>query len=82
MSNEMVGGKYLVFNRDLEMERGRKTQYWNVNSATQGNTLGVIKWYAPWRQYIFEPWGAIFNHECLWYIMRFLQNLMDERKNA
>lgn len=47
-------------------EAGRKTPIIEVRSKSQGNLLGSVKWYSPWRQYVFFPLGAtVWNHECL-----------------
>jgi hypothetical protein len=45
---------------------GKKTAKWNVISQRNGDTLGRIEWYGPWRQYAFRPAeGTIYNYECL-----------------
>ena len=37
-----------------------------VVQSRRGHHLGDIRWYGPWRQYVFEPaQGTIFNVECL-----------------
>ena len=55
--------KYLEFRL---LEEKPKTKVIGVFSRYAGIKLGVIKWYARWRQYAFFPEnGTIFNVECL-----------------
>jgi hypothetical protein len=50
-----------------------------VESRRHGDTLGVIKWYGPWRQYCFYPEpGCVFNSDCLRDIAGFCFKLMQE----
>lgn len=43
-----------------------KTQVFTVKTIASQKMLGVIKWYAPWRQYAFYPENAtLFNQDCL-----------------
>jgi hypothetical protein len=44
-----------------------KTQTFSVYSiGRRGAFLGVIKWYGPWRQYVFYPHAStLFNAGCL-----------------
>lgn len=48
-----------------------KTVIVRVRSKRDGGHLGLIRWYAPWRRYVFEvvP-GAIFDEECLDELVR------------
>lgn len=70
--------EYMVFVRDLEWEKNHKTQFWTIKSRRSGDLLGDIKWYGPWRQYVFEPYDAIFNTGCLADIYKFIMALNEE----
>lgn len=75
--------QYLAF--ELQETPGRKTHVWHVVSKHYGDTLGAIKWYGPWRQYILEAEaGVVWNHTCLLDIVSFLQtqNALHRRATA
>jgi hypothetical protein len=72
--------EYLQFEQDLEYSKSHKTQYWTVYSKRHGDMLGDIKWYGPWRQYVFEPYNALFNTSCLNDVIAFINRLSIERK--
>lgn len=58
--------KYLRFQRSPAAEVGKKTQVWCVYKMGSGFLLGEIKWYGPWRQYVFFPsQQTLFNADCL-----------------
>lgn len=51
------------------------------NSTDLSESLGLIKWYSPWRKYCFYPEPqTIFDVKCLKNINDFITNLMEERK--
>ena len=63
------------------IEKKPKTWVYGVVSLSQGWRLGLVKWYAPWRQYCFFPESeAIFSRSCLKKIIEFTQALMFERR--
>lgn len=65
--------KYLEFN---VIEEKPKTKVIGIWSKKNGNRLGIIKWYGPWRQYAFFPeTGTIFNIECLNDISEYIKEL-------
>lgn len=50
-------------------------------SNKSGTDLGQIKWYSPWRKYVFEPYsGNVFDTECLGDVIRMITKLMTERR--
>lgn len=55
---------YLTFQlRDLTP---RKTQVLEVIAVRDGTLLGTIRWWGPWRQYVFAPEPeCVFNASCL-----------------
>lgn len=45
-----------------------------------GHELGIVKWYAPWRQYCYFPTNdTIYNGSCLEDIKYFMKQLMETR---
>lgn len=70
--------KYLIFKL---FEQKEKTQHWLVQSKLHGSLLGEIKWWGPWRQYVFFPQPeTLFNPECMKDICQFIEELMARRK--
>ncbi len=61
-----------------------KTKFVAVMSRRQGNRLGMIHWYGPWRQYVMAPEPeTVWNAGCLDDVNAFMRELMRERrKNA
>lgn len=48
------------------------TRNWSLYSAKSGEFLGVVKWYAQWRRYVFVPHVcSLFDCNCLWDIADF-----------
>ena len=42
--------------------------------------LGIIKWYTPWRQYVFFPESeTLYSSGCLQDISNFISKMMSER---
>jgi len=67
--------KYL---RLAEIPSIKKTKQFMVESKQHGYCLGIIKWYAPWRQYCFYPgFETVFNNTCLLDIVEFLNKLKE-----
>ena len=63
------------------IEKKPKTWVYGMVSMSQGVKLGIVKWYAPWRQYCFFPEDeTIFNPTCMESIIGFIKELMEERK--
>ena len=54
--------EYITF---VFVEKKSKTQVWQCNNTKSGNELGIIKWYAPWRQYCYFSNVAIYSIGCL-----------------
>ena len=70
--------KYLRL--DLSSWRG-KTAVYAIVSKKYENWLGVIEWYAPWRQYCFRPDPAtIWNKDCLMTVVHWTARLNREHK--
>jgi len=71
--------KYLTF---IELDPKPKTKVFEVRNKLSGTTLGYVKWYGPWRKYIFqtELLILIFDSGCLADLKSFIDELMAERK--
>jgi len=63
---------------------GCKTSIWIVKNKKTDERLGMIKWYAKWRQYCFilfpSKYEFIFAQSCLRDIADFIKEQMDKRK--
>lgn len=63
-----------------------KTAIYAVISKSSGKRLGTIRWYGPWRQYVFIPINVgpimetTWSRGCLQQIQDFIDELMEERK--
>lgn len=68
------GNKYLKF---VETADTGKTKVYSVVSKHGGATLGEIRWYAAWRQYVLMPARVtVWNPNCLAAVNRFIGDLM------
>ena len=75
-------GKWIWFRYDGTTPTG-KTKYFCVMTQGDDAVIGVIKWFGPWRKYIFEPVEeTVFEQDCLRDIAGFLDQLMEERANV
>lgn len=53
-----------------------KTQRYVVTNNRSGGTIGVIKWFGRWRQYVFFPSPeTIYSRGCLRDIADFMESL-------
>ncbi len=68
---------YLVFKEEYS---AGKTKRFCINNLS-GETIGVIKWHAPWRKYCFHTYpNTIFDTKCLSEIIDFINTEMNKRK--
>lgn len=75
---EAFPSEWLEFHRQDPIA-GRKTLSWHVRGKS-GTHLGVLEWYAPWRQYVLKPaWPTIFNRGCLRDVADFCERVHKER---
>jgi hypothetical protein len=44
---------------------GAATVIIHILNRRHDDLLGTIRWYGPWRQYVFEPMSAVFSAGCL-----------------
>lgn len=72
--------EYIKF-KDLRYEG--KTVRFAVVNVKQDIAIGTVRWYGAWRKYCFFPdIGMVFDTTCLNAISEFIQQLMENRKNA
>lgn len=70
----MSEGTHIRF-ADMGKSDSGKTHVWAVVEKQNGEALGVVKWYGPWRGYCFwpKPWEqTIFEQVCLREIADFI----------
>jgi len=73
--------KYLDFSWLGKSATGR-THRWTVDAKRSGDILGVVEWYGPWRQYVFQPDpNTEYNKGCLLDIADFLDEMNAEQRN-
>ncbi len=66
--------KYLHF---IQVENpGRKTSIWECRNNRSQATLGLVKWYGPWRQYCYYPTvQAVYSPGCMDDMAHFIRQL-------
>lgn len=65
--------KYIHF---VKVADKPKTTVWECMNSKHSEKLGIIKWYAPWRQYCyFSTVQAVYNIGCLNDITDFIASL-------
>lgn len=64
---------YIAFTQNGESPSG-KTKRWNVTAVSGGPPLGTVRWYGPWRKYVFQPDYAVFDADCLREIADFTES--------
>ena len=72
-----TGAKYKHIYFEEITSRG-KTKVW-ICWNNSGEILGVINWYAPWRQYCFDSNNVIMSKSCLLDVADFLEKIKNER---
>jgi hypothetical protein len=59
-----------------------KTQKW-LASSTTGSVLGEVRWYAPWRRYVFYPRSeTVFDAACLGELQAFCLSRTESHRGA
>lgn len=57
------------------------TNKWRVHNINDDrNILGWVAWYGPWRKYVFNAGGALFDAKCLREIADFCESQTKEHK--
>ena len=56
-----------------------KTRITRISTVEDGYTLGVIKFFGPWRQYTFQPYeNTVLNSDCMMEITAKLDEMNKE----
>lgn len=73
-------GPYLDFT-EVAVPPGRKTPVWEIRSKTNGNFLGHVAWYGPWRRFVYAPFDETVKLDatCLSEIVTFIVAEMEKR---
>lgn len=62
------------------IESKPKTNVWAILTK-DGDQIGRVSWYAPWRQYCFEAEpGTVWARSCLQDVAGFIEEQMEARK--
>lgn len=59
-----------------------KTSIWECLNNSSGAILGEVRWYGPWRQYIFLPVNSFYSAGCLQDVITFIASLDKERRGV
>ena len=71
-------GKYFAVEL---MEKKTRTEVYGIRSKHHSEPIGMVKWYAPWRQYCFFPEpGTVWSRYCLNEVNTFINQLKEARK--
>lgn len=71
-------GQYIRF---VEGVPNPRTLTWAVIAKQSNGKLGIVKWYAQWRQYAFAPIApSVYNHTCLNEIADFCRSKTEEHR--
>lgn len=67
---------------DFGTSESGRTRVVRVLNQMAGTSLGMIRWRAPWRRYVFEsnP-GIVYDHECLLDIAHELRRMTQTHKS-
>jgi hypothetical protein len=72
---------FLSFQETVDTNQEKKTKTWWV--IGHEHRLGYVKWYSPWRRYVFFPQeGDLFDAGCLVEISNFLRSETDKQKET
>lgn len=65
---------------EVEARSKLRTKIWKV-ATTDGATLGHVRWYSPWRKYVFVPVeGSFYEEDCLADIAKFCETATAKRR--
>ena len=64
--------RYIEF---VRVGEGHGKPVWACRNKRSDDTLGMVEWYPPWRQFTFGAWSEdiVFNKQCLLGIADFLE---------
>ena len=68
--------------RFVLIDKKPKTSVWSCRNR-HGQSLGLVKWYGPWRQYCyFANTDAVYSRSCLADMAAFLKEVSDHHAMA
>jgi len=72
--------KWICF---VELAPNSKTKRWDIVPKQGGTSIGVVKWYGPWRKYCFFPESnTVLEEICLSDIGQFCANKTNLHRTA
>jgi hypothetical protein len=77
---DFVSAHFIAFRR-IGVSKSGKTLIWGVEASEDGVDLGQVKWYGPWRKYVFEHGDNVYEQVCLRDIAQFCEELTKEHKD-
>ena len=67
---------------ELIIKKPKTKVYHVITTYDDAKIIGEISWYCPWRCYVFYPApSTVWEPNCLNQIIKFIDSLMEERKN-
>jgi hypothetical protein len=70
----------LLFKDDGPVKPGARTRLFTITSRHTGAPLGIVRWHAPWRQYVGMPLNAIFDWRCFQELSEFCRTKTLEQR--
>ena len=71
-----------ILAKERLVEDRKKTREWKIVSR-DGHELGEVRWYAPWRCYVFYPYvGRLFEEDCLRDLAAFCEGQTKEHRRG
>lgn len=76
--------KHLTFEEHSDTGKTKTWRVWNGGDGSSKGLLGTVKWYSPWRRYVFypAPIESLFDAGCLDEIVVFLRAQMGLRPRS
>ena len=80
--SEIISCDHLTIQKTGTMPSG-KTHIYTVRNRHSNTLIGMIRWWAPWRKYTFQPQSdTIWDADCLREVTNALDTIMLERSPA
>lgn len=75
MTDELIVLSHHIAAEEAAVTPTAKTKKWRIINRRHGISLGIVRWHAHWRQYVFAPEpGTIYNRECMGLIAKFVSD--------
>lgn len=79
----MKDALYIDFHEVSSLLESRRTKQWWVLTKDCGDHLGVVRWWSPWRCYIFLPYAdTIYEQRCLRDLAAFCDEQTQEQRKT